>query len=170
MGKMCWSGEGPLLGEAGREGCVKQCDHLFDFLVMKWHRCRFFAFAKELTSLKNLKKAEMTLRDESKADAGGLRVGTEKKKEAKEPVVYTPEQRDYQRSLNRQIGSQAWRTLTIEQLREFIEKCGGKWKSGMRKLDLQRQLRSFAPLAGRDYDPDLAALRPGVVVPDNWRG
>lgn len=159
----------PFLGEAGGEGCIKECDELFRFLVMKWHNCRFFAFAKELTSLKkNLKsrKAEMALRDKLKAGVGGLRASTEKKKKAKDPVVYTEKQIDYQRSLNRDIGSQAWRTLTIAHLREFIEKCGGKWKSSMRKTDLQRMLRSFAPRAGMDNDPDLAALRPAVVVPD----
>lgn len=114
----------PLLGEAGEEGCVTQCDQLFEFLVMKWHKCRFFAFAKELTSLKkNLKnrKAEMALRDKLKAGVG-LRVSTEKKKERKEPVVYTLEQIDYQRSVNRHIGSQAWRTLTVAHLRELIDK------------------------------------------------
>ncbi|CAN0040901.1 unnamed protein product, partial [Hapterophycus canaliculatus] len=160
--------EDPFLGKAGRKGCKKDCDLLFDFLVMKWHNCRFFAFKKELTSLrKNLKnrKAEMALPDKLKAGVG-LCVGTEKRKKAKEPVVCTLQQVDYQRSLNRDLGSQSWRTLTVANLREMIEDCGGKCKPSMRKPELLLMLRSFAPRAGKDNDPDLAAIRPAVVVPD----
>ncbi|CAM9222305.1 unnamed protein product [Scytosiphon promiscuus] len=112
----------------------------------------------------------MALRDMLKAGVGGLVVSTEQKEETKEPVVYTQEQIEYQRSLNRDIRSQAWQTLTIAHLRGLIEKCKGKCKSSVRKPELRRMLRSFAPRAGKDDDPDVAARQPAVVVPDNSRG
>lgn len=123
----------PFLGLAGGKGCKKQCDALFAFVVTKWHNCRFFAFTKELTSLKKRlkkRKAEMALRDQLKAGVGGSfgrreTTAAERKTKSKEPTVYTAEQRARQLQLKKNIGPTAWKSLTCEHLIEYVRECGG---------------------------------------------
>ncbi|CAN0080027.1 unnamed protein product, partial [Ectocarpus sp. 13 AM-2016] len=81
-----------------------------------------FSFTSELTSLKKRlkhRKAEMALRDKLKAGVGG-KGSTTKQAKAPRPVkVYTVAQRDRQLQLNRILGSSAWASLRVPDLKEY---------------------------------------------------
>ena len=136
----------PRLGDAGAAGCIKECNQLFDFLVMKWHNCRIHAFTRSLTSLReSLKqqKAEMALRDKLKAGVGSEKQ-TATKGGGKQPSVRTQAQLDRGVKLGQEIGSATRRGLTIKHLREYIKECGRTAPSGLRKAQLQSMLRTLA--------------------------
>lgn len=146
----------PRLGPAGGKGCTKQCDELFDFVVHKWDKYRMLAETSELAGLEKLlkdRKEEKARRDKLKAGVGGPGSTTKQAKTPRPAKVYTAEQRQRQSELN-QISRDAWRRLTVDQLKELALECGATLHPNFstHKILLQRMLRSFAPRAGMHDD------------------
>ena len=137
---------------------IDMCWGLFEFVMGKWHNCRMYEYTRGLTDfrkeLKQKKKAasirdDMSLRDQIKA-MGGSGKGRPAAKIKKAPLRRTQQHRDRAIELARRTGSSSWHSLTTSHLQEYIEECGVKPPSSMKKCDLQSLLRSLAPGIGLD--------------------
>lgn len=137
---------------------------LFQFVMLKWHSCRMFEYARGLTSIRKestqSEKAiavrdDMSLRDQGKVWEGASRGNASSAgKTKKDAPPITKEHRAKAAELAQRVGASSLQSLTDVHLREYIEECGVNPPRSMKKCDLQSLLRSLAPGIGLDTDQE----------------
>lgn len=135
-------------------------DQLFNFLLLKWHRCRISEYTKRLSKVsKSQKEAKATgaaRRDELKIVSS--------KRGSKISVTHvgskelTEEEKTLALSISK-IGARCFNFFNGRTLRAYIQKCGGAQMNTKKKSieELREMLRTLCPGAGGDEPEESVA-------------